>query len=910
MAAKIDENDKIYLKIEEDTARIYNHIKDFLAKSKDKITEHDIALTQNKILDLLDNLEIVSKDEFYNLQTTGKLFTEVCRQINIVEGFAKLLQLDMDFQDINKKFQKIYRQLLEINSPENLIDLFSHYNLNPAGKNLIFLTYKKMLLQNNKAHLYSNTKLADAAKIPGYDNAQSIINEVITLSYHLHAFYRETIHAHNKEISKDDSFTKLFNMAANMVLQEIIRFIKSHKDTSDINVMLRNALLINNIIFIKTDAKYIAKIYGVKEQATLEIINSSNDELIEILKTYAKKSNNSLFPKLLKSSNALKELNYEAIETQLRNKVAEIKNSNFSCNSSLKIIQQTKRMITATCSELKKIEEIINTRVDFFLDEELMAKINKVLGALYLAKSYNKAKSKSIINEEALKLAKLWANILNKNTPRHFFNIIFGELHEHFENSLNSKLTKSQSPKPKVKAQKLSKQELAKLLENIGELKAQAPTKKKRTNKKKKKKKKPQPNPPSSAALPTTLEKQELPVALTTTLVLEPTSTALEENKENKPKIERPPKVETQVSQKPKKLSQNQRRKLARKRAKLAKEAQERAKQNNIPAAAIKPKEATIEIPEFAKKIMQHLDRNNRKKIKTRIVGGFVRDIFLGLPPNDIDMVIGLTRSEVIAILKKNGIDYKKSTQVDYLITIPKENIDIACIGTVSLEENLKKRDFTVNLLYIEADGILKDDLNIRSDFSKPYLITYSDELNKVFEDKKKFLRFIRISAKLGKELNPKYVKCVTESTFEEMNYRKFVFHFNKLFNHYYAKKCIDMLFSGLPDCNEMLVINKFFPFFGIGILNEAKLGFLKDKLSTNFDLGDLTYHYYYIATLLVFQKGDAENIATEFYTQSLSAKGIAENMLIRDISILTHFIKSQQEEFIKLSQTPKPLKP
>ncbi len=94
---------------------------------------------------------------------------------------------------------------------------------------------------------------------------------------------------------------------------------------------------------------------------------------------------------------------------------------------------------------------------------------------------------------------------------------------------------------------------------------------------------------------------------------------------------------------------------------------------------------------------------------KTYIVGGTVRDIILGRPPGDYDIVT-LENPESLAghIQKKlNGriIELGKPGMKIFRIVAKNQTIDIAPAIGNSIEEDLKKRDFTINAMAISIDG-------------------------------------------------------------------------------------------------------------------------------------------------------------------------------------------------------------
>lgn len=152
--------------------------------------------------------------------------------------------------------------------------------------------------------------------------------------------------------------------------------------------------------------------------------------------------------------------------------------------------------------------------------------------------------------------------------------------------------------------------------------------------------------------------------------------------------------------------------------------------------------------------------------VELRFVGGAVRDSLLGLPVYDKDAATPATPDQVIAICEKAGIRTIPTGIAHGTITarIDNENIEIttlrrdtACDGrhaTVefgeSWEEDARRRDFTINALYVDAAGKIYDYNNGLEDI-KTYAIRFigsPDE--RIKEDYLRILRFFRFLATRG----------------------------------------------------------------------------------------------------------------------------------------------------------------
>jgi tRNA nucleotidyltransferase (CCA-adding enzyme) len=139
-----------------------------------------------------------------------------------------------------------------------------------------------------------------------------------------------------------------------------------------------------------------------------------------------------------------------------------------------------------------------------------------------------------------------------------------------------------------------------------------------------------------------------------------------------------------------------------------------------------------MKIPNRAKKIMEVLHEAGARDML--IVGGFVRDGFLGLESKDVDIeVYGMTIDEIAAVLRRNGMRVdavgkafgvlKVNNEID--VSVPRrENkigvghrgFDVVPDPGMSVEGAASRRDFTINSMAIRMDGTIIDPHNGRVD--------------------------------------------------------------------------------------------------------------------------------------------------------------------------------------------------
>lgn len=169
-------------------------------------------------------------------------------------------------------------------------------------------------------------------------------------------------------------------------------------------------------------------------------------------------------------------------------------------------------------------------------------------------------------------------------------------------------------------------------------------------------------------------------------------------------------------------------------------------------------------IPEGAKVVADALGLGN-----AYLVGGCVRDILMGLVPKDFDMATPLEPFEVIQCLQSQGIAYDRSsskygTIVAYVDDACLEGYEIttfrketgysdsrhpdAVAFTKSLEEDAKRRDFTVNSIYASMDDLRIIDPNGgMGDIKSKAISCVGNPVDRFTEDPIRMLRCARFAS-------------------------------------------------------------------------------------------------------------------------------------------------------------------
>lgn len=164
------------------------------------------------------------------------------------------------------------------------------------------------------------------------------------------------------------------------------------------------------------------------------------------------------------------------------------------------------------------------------------------------------------------------------------------------------------------------------------------------------------------------------------------------------------------------------------------------------------------------------------------MVGGCVRDSILNLAPNDYDITTSATPQEIMNIFKDykiidtgikhgtvsiilNNNIYEITTyriEGEYENNRRPKNVEF----TSNIEEDLKRRDFTINAMaYNEQFGIV-DKFNGLEDLQKRIIKTVGNPDERFEEDGLRMIRAIRFSSKLGFSIDENTLNSIYKNAY------------------------------------------------------------------------------------------------------------------------------------------------
>lgn len=178
-------------------------------------------------------------------------------------------------------------------------------------------------------------------------------------------------------------------------------------------------------------------------------------------------------------------------------------------------------------------------------------------------------------------------------------------------------------------------------------------------------------------------------------------------------------------------------------------------------------------IPEYVKLIIKRLED---KGYEAYVVGGSVRDMILGKSPKDYDVTTNAFPDEIENIFR----DFKTvnvGKQFGTIVVCQQEgDVEVTTFRkeglyldgrrpewvsfSSSIEDDLSRRDFTINAIaYNEKKGIV-DPFNGQEDISKRIIRTVGDPNERFSEDYLRILRAVRFSSQLDFHIEEKTFKA------------------------------------------------------------------------------------------------------------------------------------------------------
>ncbi|NLB84722.1 MAG: CCA tRNA nucleotidyltransferase [Acholeplasmataceae bacterium] len=214
------------------------------------------------------------------------------------------------------------------------------------------------------------------------------------------------------------------------------------------------------------------------------------------------------------------------------------------------------------------------------------------------------------------------------------------------------------------------------------------------------------------------------------------------------------------------------------------------------------------------------------------LVGGVVRDYFLKMPFNDIDITTSAKPWEVEKLFHKTkptGLKFGTVTvfmaSKEYEVTTFREDFDYLdsrhpnrIVFTDKADVDVKRRDFTINGLLLDSDLNLLDFVGGKKDLDYKIIKAIGDPNIRFKEDALRILRAFYFVSKLGFEIEEETLNSIKENRFSiyEIAFERVLNEITKLLNEKHQIKAlkyildcqVDEVLPGLSDGIKYLVKN------------------------------------------------------------------------------------------------------
>ncbi|MBI2676728.1 MAG: HD domain-containing protein [Candidatus Yanofskybacteria bacterium] len=180
-------------------------------------------------------------------------------------------------------------------------------------------------------------------------------------------------------------------------------------------------------------------------------------------------------------------------------------------------------------------------------------------------------------------------------------------------------------------------------------------------------------------------------------------------------------------------------------------------------------------LPKEVKSILEKLEENN---FQAFVVGGCVRDLLLGKEPTDWDITTNAKPEEIQKIFPDSfyendfGTVGVKTGQEEKTLVVEVTTYRIESKYTdkrhpdkirfaEKLEEDLKRRDFTINALAMDKEGKVTDLFDGQKDLKEKVIRAVGDPEERFSEDALRMMRAVRFAASLNFTIEEKTLEAI-----------------------------------------------------------------------------------------------------------------------------------------------------
>lgn len=292
------------------------------------------------------------------------------------------------------------------------------------------------------------------------------------------------------------------------------------------------------------------------------------------------------------------------------------------------------------------------------------------------------------------------------------------------------------------------------------------------------------------------------------------------------------------------------------------------------------------------------LKKLEQEGFESYLVGGYVRDILLGIESQDYDIATSANPNQILDVFKEfTTIDIGKKfgtikvivENQDYEITSFRKETGYKdkrhpdkIEFTSNILEDLRRRDFTINAMALRNNQIL-DPFKGRDDLTKGIIRSVGNPYDRIEEDSLRSLRAIRFAGKLNFDLDIDLKKAIKNKVknIQEISKERIVSEVDKILMLYNPVKSIKLMDEvGLlkyifPEIEQMKNFNQHSSFHDMDLFEHTMsvLSFVKGDLETR--LAALFHDTGKLSTMFIDENGEGRF----FGHQSVSEKIIKDRL-------------------------------
>jgi tRNA nucleotidyltransferase/poly(A) polymerase len=350
-----------------------------------------------------------------------------------------------------------------------------------------------------------------------------------------------------------------------------------------------------------------------------------------------------------------------------------------------------------------------------------------------------------------------------------------------------------------------------------------------------------------------------------------------------------------------------------------------------------------MELPDDIYQIKKEFDKYGKKLY---VVGGAVRDLYLGKIPHDIDLVTDSEPEESKKILKDFNVSdeqgknfgvlriYTESEPLGYELAVFRKDISkgrdtkgdtpkVEIGKHITIEDDVRRRDLTQNALFYDIDkGEIVDLVGGIDDIDNNVISAVGNASERFNEDRLRILRTIRFAARNRSKISQSTIDAIQNdkrlrniSTIDDVSQERIVEEFEKSIEWSKKNNNINSLHYYLYLLDEYDLFDEMFPGLNINIddINTFNLVIIYALLFRNNDISKLKVKmpeykipskYWKPACFLLILIKEIDNLDRLEYLYKEKKRYDIDNNTIKEFAKLLNIKSRYLKAFLKYETT------